>query len=189
MRRMKKHLPLILGIGLPALFLVAVLLVSLAPRLGPKPAHDALLSSDDYRYGGGDYTYEVKDGHLTRQPNEAALLEWHYEGGSSYQARREPDPTRAPKFYRYSFADQTVRLVSFEDATKLSLDPGPSSDDGFSVGGSDYYGGGLLVEIVGGRSGRGATFPLYRNGKLVERVSVPSGLASYGSPSFVAWIN
>lgn len=179
--RKRSPWPSIVGFGLPVAFLAIVLVAFLARGAGEKPGHDFLVVSSGYPYGD-DYSYAVADGHLARRVNQQALLEWQ----GQVQVARKPDPTRAPQIYRYVVSSDSVKLVSYEDAAKLSLDAGPTSDDGFTVGLTDYGGEGIF-SLMGG-SGPNPTLPIYRDGALVGRLPLPSSLAQYGQPSFLAWI-
>ena len=185
---MKNHWPLILGVGVPALFLLAVLGVAFLPRLGAGPSHDILLTGGNGYYPSGDYVDKIENGRLARRPNEEALLEWRYDGGTSYQVRREPDPARAPKLYRYGIADGSLKELSLEEATRLSLDAGPTSDDGFSVGQTGYIDSGIF-ELFGSRGSRAGQLPVYRDGKVVDELVLPTSSGYYyGGLAFLAWI-
>ncbi len=189
---MQKHWPLVLGIGVPALFLLIVLGVALLPRSGEGPSHDILFSGSEngYRYYGEDYIDTVENGKLVRRPNEAALSEWHNGSDPSvpgYSVRREPDPARAAIFYRYDVEDGSMKKISFEEASALDLDAGPTSDDGFSVGSLGYYGGDGIFEIFGSSRSRAARIPVYRDGRTVYEITLPTD-SYYGSPTFLAWI-
>jgi hypothetical protein len=132
-----KYIPLIVAISLPILFMVVLALVVLLPNMNIKPQHDFLYTTfsqkqmyDAYGYGQVQYKnmYDIKDDKLVLKP---LVLQ------KPVSTPTFPQPTfvyeDAPKLYYYSIKEQTSQEISFDEASKLILQKGPSSPDGYTV--------------------------------------------------------
>jgi hypothetical protein len=129
------------GIALPILLIGALFAVIYLPSLNVKPAYDFVYSSEGEYYGPyRQYknSYEVKGGRLVIRENSFPEDAVPYED--------------APRLYRYTVADDTVREISFEETAQFSLEPGPSSPDGYIVS-YEYRGSGSFFPFGGSSSG------------------------------------
>lgn len=176
---MKKHWPLAVGIGVPVVFLLGVIAFALMPRLGPKPSHDILL------WGTGDRYYDSPRCSLEVEKGKVVVDGSEPYGAPTPSLARADVPCQPPVIYRYGVGDRSLREISLEDAQKLSVDAGPTSDDGFVVGGPVYRGD--LLDLFGG--GRDERLGIYRDGRKVDEVVLPQDRYYYGGPNFLAWID
>ncbi len=149
---MKKHIPLIIGLLLPIIFIVVMAIVVYLPSMGIKPEHNFLYTTSgasDYYYNNRpQYTekYDIDSaGRLTTIKEEVVVDKNRDYGYTPKQG--------APELYLYDVKAETSKQVTLEEAQKFVLERGPSSPDGYSVVYDYNNSGGLMSEIVGGRSG------------------------------------
>lgn len=115
---MRKHLPLILAFSLPILMTALVALSIFIPRLYIKPKYSFLFLESEY--GNGIYRYTVSNNQLTRQE-------------STHNAADNSFNSLSPQIYLYDVNTDSQKLVSFEEAMRLPLDPLGRSPDGFEL--------------------------------------------------------
>ncbi len=131
-----KNLPLMVGIALPLLLIGGISLVIFGPSLSVKPVHDFIYTSDDDYYSyARDYqnSYRVVGGRITLEAVQPQL---------GYTPAKT-----APPLYLYDVQTDTAHQITFEDALRYTLDPGPSSPDGYSI--TYQYGHDGIFELFG----------------------------------------
>ncbi len=137
---MRNNIPLLVGIALPIIIIVAVAAFIFLPSISIKPAHDFLYTNerDQYNYNViFKNDYDVVDKKLVLKPRTLPTIEPTYP-------RVIED---APRLYRYEVKTNTAHEIPFKDAALLSLVPGPSSPDGYTV---EYrYGHDGIFELFG----------------------------------------
>ncbi len=164
---LRKHLPLIIGLAIPAAMVLLVAASIVVPGLLVKPQHDFLyLTSADY---ATNWDLAVEEGTLVnvRQKN----------GFST-------DGSPVPVLYVHDMTTNESRRVTVEEAKKLTLDPSQISPDGFELvqGGSR---GGFL--FYSGNADYNAQY--LRGHGVSKRMNVKTeGQRSYGSIRFIGWI-
>ena len=151
---MKKNLPLIVGISLPIFFIIAMFLAVVAPSFFIKPQHNFIYSlySSDY-YGSSKYEngFGVEDGRIVLIPFVAKVQE-------------NLNKIEMPPLYLYNVKENTTHLISFDEASDLILDPGPSSQDGY-IAEYQYGGHDGVFEIFGSDGDRSGVYVSKGNSK------------------------
>lgn len=177
-----KNLPIIIGIALPLVFIAVISIVLFVPSLFVKPGYDFLYTTDerDYYYdydGAYQNTFRVVDGRITLEP---------------VAVRSDVVPVKPlvykaamPTLYRYDVETDTSREVSFVEAQKLSLDPGPSSPDGYTV---EYdYGHDGIFEIFGS-NGNGNAYVISKGNGGKRLTGLAGDRYYYGNFRLLGWV-
>lgn len=174
-----KNLPIIIGIALPLIFVVVISLVISLPSVNIHPQHNFIYTTQSQYY---DYlnqyknNYKVTNGQLVKEP--VVLLDNLPPAKVTYRAD-------APPLYIYDVNTDTSHEISFEDAQKLSLDAGPSSDDGYSVG-YEYSNDGIF-ELFG--SSRNSTGFFVSKGNAHKKLNISNTNYYQGNFKFIGWVN
>jgi hypothetical protein len=175
---MKKHIPLLIGISLPVLFILVISAVIYLPVLSIKPQHDFIYVAQN-EYAPYDqaskYIYDIKDGKVITKPNTKKFPE--------QILLNEP-----PKLYMYDINTDTSHEISLADAQKLSVDPGPSSPDGYMV---EYkYGHDGIFELFGSDNGSNGYYVSKDNGsKKLKGIVNFNGYWGYNEGfKIIGWI-
>jgi hypothetical protein len=171
MNFLKKNPALIIGIVLPFLFIAILLIVAVVvPSLSTKPSHDFLYVTDGYDnynypapYQQYKNKYVVVDGRLALQPLmtftapavPAPAAPTPVPGMNSSQPNMPASTTMAdaPILFLYNILTDSSHEISFADADKLALDPGPTSPDGYTV--QYKYGNDGVFGLFGGDNSQG----------------------------------
>lgn len=156
------NLPLIVGISLPLVFIVIISVVVFLPSFFVKPQYDFVYTTIDqsYDYYGYDQgyknTYGVENGKIVLEPVPVRL---------DLSLKRELVVYKGekPPLYRYDVKTNTSHEISLKEAQSLSLDPGPSSPDGYTVSFENRDDG--IFEIFGSNSSNSGLFISKGNAK------------------------
>ena len=171
-----KNLPLIVGIAMPVVFILIISLVVFTPSLFVKPQHNFIYTASDnypaYGYDRYKNTYKIENNHLTLVP---VILNTN-----------ETVHGDMPTLYMYDVKTDTTHLLSFDEAKKLSLDPGPSSPDGYTV--SYKYGNNGIFNLFGSNGNDSGYFISKDKGS--KRLKGLTDTRYYGSNNFqiIGWI-
>ena len=186
---MKNNLPMLVGIGLPVAFVVALFaFVALPGMFGAKPSVDFIFSTkgDPLYRNVSVCEYDVVDGKLVRE-------NYNDYAGDSVEFPVEPKKIEpctnknSPELYQYSAATGALRTLSFEDAQKLVLDQGPTSSDGFIVRtSSQQYD---IFYVLGAGENR-STIEIVKDGRARVTIDFPADEYYYYEDrfDFVGWI-
>jgi hypothetical protein len=157
-----------LAVAIPVVVVAAVALSIYLPRLFVHPTTDFVSVVDDTHYAGDSGAdYRLVDGRIVEAPTATF--------GSATRGR----------LYRYDVKTGRAQPLTLAQAQALTLDPTPTSPDGFRVVYADGSGGGLFP--FGGDGGSAA---VYLDGRGVRlKLDLPVG-RSYESNGFhfVGWI-
>lgn len=150
-----KHLPLVVGILLPLVFVGVAVGMSVASTSKIQPAHDFIYVTDQSPYATFASEYRVES-------DRVVLVSTPVVEG------REGTRRGAPTLYRYNVKENTTTALSEADARALSVTPGPSSPDGYIVehryGGSfGIFGGGDESGFYVSKEGVGKRLPALTN--------------------------
>jgi hypothetical protein len=170
----RKNIPLIVGLALPLLMIIAVAVSIYVPRLyAEKPATDFLyVIGDTHFYGYGYSQYAVVNGRLEKQELPEELRQ-----------EAPPIPRGDVRFFVHNTEHNASREITLEEAQALTLDSLQESPDGFSL-------------VRGGQIG--GVFPFFYNGQDTQdwylrgrgvsySMDVRRG-AGYDSLHFLGWI-
>lgn len=163
-----KHLPLLIGILLPLIFVGVAVSMSVVATNKIQPAHDFIYVTDQVPYSGYANEYVVQNDRIVLV--STPVLEGR-EG-----ARRD-----APTLYRYNVRENTTTALSEADIKALSVTPGPSSPDGYVV--DHRYGGSFGIFGGGDESG----FYVSKEGAGKRLPALTNARGSYGF-SVIGWI-
>jgi hypothetical protein len=187
---MKQHLPIILAIALPVVFILGVFVFGTGKFFKEPVENDFLFSAQgsaqEVRY---KYVYEFNDDKLTLVPRYPSDKGGFYdEYGNYIEATDEvPDPDFAPNLYVYSAKEDLVSQISYADAAKLELIGGPSSPEGFYVEPYHYSSNDFLYLFGSSRSDGPV---IVKNGQVVREIGFPNNnYYWYGDFTFVSWID
>lgn len=125
--RMKNNLPLIVGVSIPLLVVVAVALSIYLPGLFVEPQYNFLYTTGDGQNGyyTGYYEYVVRDGKLIKQ--EVKVPDEIKRNYPPYP------PSSEIKFFVHDVKLNKSKQISFDEASRLKLDSNVQSPDGFEV--------------------------------------------------------
>ena len=169
-----KHLPLIVGIGLPLLCVALLSAAIYIPRQSLKPAHDFVYSQRSGYSSGAMYSYSVVNGKITRS----------VRNGYNTDASLSPD-AETGGLYLYDIETDTVRPLLWAEAKTLSFEPNNLSSDGYRVDYGSRNSG--ILELFGDSD---------RNNLYVTKGNVRRALSgmtdnqyrySYGF-TFIGWV-
>jgi hypothetical protein len=149
-----RYIPVAIAIALPFLFLIALTIAIYLPNIGIKPAHDFIYTSElPARFDGFTHHYEVVDNQIASRvviPEDVADVEPYL------------DPTY-PILYRYDIETNTAKVITLEEAQALTVEPGPSSPDGYTV--TFEYGHNGIFELFGSSGSDSGYVIMKGNGK------------------------
>ena len=119
-----KNLPLIIGITLPIVFIVIISIIIYIPALSIRPSYNFIYTTnDDYAYNQVyRNTYNVVNGHIALQNIDVKppLTNQVYKGD-------------APDLFFYDVKTNTATKITPDQAKAYTLDPGPTSPDGYTI--------------------------------------------------------
>ena len=170
-----KHLPVLIGIFLPVIFIVIITIVIFAPSLSIKPEHNFLYIADkNYLEYNQQYqhTYAVRDSLIVLEP---------------ITPREDVIQTEeSPTLYLYDVKKNTSHQISFAEAQNYFLDPGPSSPDGYTI--VRDYGHDGIFELMGSNDSNNGYFISKDNGK--KKLSGLDGRRYWheGNFTLIGWI-
>jgi len=180
-----KNWSLILGIALPLIFIITLCLIIFLPSSFLRPQYDFLFTnSSAYEYPYKPYAniFGVQDGKLVSTPLPEDYVNNNnkaYGGSIDY-----------PPLYRYNVKDDAIHQISKSEGEALSLDPGPSSPDGYLVQYEYNYGNDGIFELFGSSRGNASGYYLTKGRGQRKLRGFDSG--SYGSYQgnfkFIGWI-
>jgi len=172
---MKKHLPLIVGISLPIIFILLISIAIFVPSFFIKPQYNFIYSSEDY-YGynqGYKNTYAVEDGSIVLQalpvqPNQT------YKGDS-------------PTLYLYDVKNNSSHKITLNETKKYTIDSGPSSPDGYTIKYERNHDG--IFELFGS-NGDGSGYFIEKDSGKKELTGLINDSQYYYQNSFklIGWI-
>jgi len=186
---MKNNLPMLVGIGLPVAFVVALFaFVALPGMFGAKPSVDFIFSSDNGEMYRNDSTceYDIIEGKIVREGYNVYV-------GDSVELPiepKKPEPCtdkNSPELYQYSASTGALRVISFEDAQKLALDEGPTSSDGFMVRMSSHQYD--IFDVLGAGENR-SRIEIVKDGRARVTIDFPADEYYYYEDrfDFVGWV-
>jgi hypothetical protein len=196
----KKHLPLVVAIALPIIFIGILALVIMLPSMRISPQHDFLyidlqessVGSRAYPYVNIQYqnTYKVVDGKLTMQPIGGLQSDGSRimpDGSKAFPYEGENvEYVEAPTLYYYSVTENTSREISFADAQQLPLSAGPSSPDGYTV--KYEYNSDGIFELFGSDNNSGHVIMKGNGRKMLT--GMPTSEYYYGDNfTLIGWVN
>src|ERR1035437_6083899 len=176
-----KNLPLLVGIALPILFILIISIVVFTPSFFIKPQFNFLYSSADQNsysyYQGYRSSFVVNDGQLSLNafPDQRNGVKVEYKADM-------------PPLYLYDVKTDSSHQISFSEAQKYNLDPGPSSPDGYTVK-YEYNSEGIFG--IFGSSGNNAGYFFEKDGgkKKINGLSNAGNGYYYssGSMGIIGW--
>jgi hypothetical protein len=188
-----KYMPLIVAITLPVVFMIVLAFVILVPNMSIKPTHNFVYTTfsekqiyDAYAYGYGQIqyknTYDIK--------NEKIILKPLIFQKPIVNPNTVPQPTfvyeDAPKLYYYDVQAQTSREISFEEASTLTFQKGPSSPDGYIVT-RDYSNSTGIFDLVGSNNSTGYVITKGNGKKILS--GIVADTQYYGNEvTIIGWI-
>lgn len=171
------YLPLIIGISLPVIFIVIISIVIFVPSFSIKPQHNFMYTTKDTYYSDGqEYknNYTIKDGRVVSEP----ILSLTPQKNTS-QAKTSP-------IYFYNMETRSSHQITLEQAQEYSVDPGPSSPDGYTI--IYEYGHDGIFELFGSSNENRGHFISKDNRKKKLNGIVLDEYYSYTDFEFIGWI-
>ncbi len=172
-----KNLPLIIGIALPIIFILIISVIIFTPSLSIKPSHNFIYTTENQYYYGYDQgyknMYKIENGRVALEPLPVRPTPYVYKGDM-------------PTLYIYDVRTDSSHQISFSEAQSLSLDPGPSSPDGYTV--SYQYGHDGIFELFGSNNDNNGYFVSKGNGKKKLSGLTSDIYRNQGNFKFIGWI-
>lgn len=164
---MKKNLSLIIALSLPILMVIAVAISIYVSKKSINPRYDFLYTVK----GGYDKPYFNIGVSNNRVTKSAAPQD-------PYWKDQLPED---PSLYIYDVKNNTNKQISYDEATKLRIDAGPQSPDGYTVdrGGSN--------SVIFYSSSNYNQFYI-KNNSAAKAIDLGLDTASYYDYRFVGWI-
>jgi len=169
-----KHLPLIVAISLPIIFIIIISIVIFTPSLFINPQYNFIYSTDNYGYNQGyKNTYVVENNHISLQAVPV-------EQNQTYAGD-------APTLYMYDVRTNSSHQITFSEAQNYILDPGPSSPDGYTLQYESSNDG--IFDLFGANQNRSGYFVEKNNGKKELTGLTNSNQYFYqGNFKLIGWI-
>ncbi len=181
-----KHLPLIIGISLPFIFIIVGLSILLIPDLFIKPAHDFIYINERVNYGyNREYknTVKVESGKIALEP---LFIEDQSNTAIGPQAQAQSLQKDIPTLYRYDMKSDTSHQITLEEAQGYEVDPGPSSPDGYTV--AYKYGHNGIFELFGSNNNQDGYF-ISKDGTQKKLHGLTNNNSGYrGDFTLIGWI-
>jgi hypothetical protein len=175
-----KNLPLVVGIALPLVFILIISVVIFAPSFFITPHYNFLYSVDEnyYAYGPSGYQngYIVTGDHLNLEAYPVV------KNGVPQVYRGEKPP-----LYLYDVKTDSSHQVSFDDAKNYTVDPGPSSPDGYTV--KYEYSNEGIFGLFGSSGNNYGYFVEKDNGKKkLNGIAATDRYSYQGNFKFIGWV-
>lgn len=164
---------LFIAISLPVLLIVVLAAFYVIPNSLAQPHYD-FIYFDTSDYANQHYTIQLVNKKVV------ATLDKYYINTNT-TTRTDTDQI---KIKRYHVASKVVDTLTIEEANKLTLSGSAESPDGFTIGGSNSYGGLVSEVLVGGQYD--SYDQLYLHKGLTKK-KVNLGTSRYGF-NFIAWV-
>ncbi|MDQ3014506.1 MAG: hypothetical protein M3Q73_01430 [bacterium] len=178
---MKKHIPLLIGMALPFIFIIIIAVVVYLPSTFVNPEYDFLYSTNERYYYDRLYKnyYDIENGKIVvRSYNLSSSTI------NSYQPRQVED---LPPLYRYDIETDASREITFEEVQKLNLDPGPTSPDGYTIA-YRYNHDGIFELFGSSNSNRGFYISRGKGKKNLPSITMNGNYYSESSLKLVGWV-
>lgn len=166
----KKNKPLIIGFAIPILMILFIAASVYIPGLFSQPKYDFLYAAPNAFYY--ENFYGVKNGRVTLNP-QPTVSNPHYK----------PGPT--PQLYVHDVKANKSRPVSFEEASKFTLDPSTESPDGYTI--KDDNGSSTFFLFGGFDRDYNSQYIVGHN--VSKKLDVKAiGVNYYGTIDFIGWL-
>ncbi len=147
-----QYLPLIVGVSLPLILILAISIVIFTPSLLVNPKHNFIYTTSSAYY---PYNYEYRNTYKVE--NDRLVLE-------AVPPRENITQTKdLPTLYVYDVRSDSAHQITFEEAQDYSIDLGPSSPDGYTL--IYQYGNNGIFELLGSGNDNRGYFISRSNGK------------------------
>jgi hypothetical protein len=175
-----KNLPIVIGIALPVIFIIAIFFVVSIPKNNASSQYSfiyAYESMDPY-YHEYKNTYEIVNNKIVTKALPEPKKDSYYD---------RPAVRDYPILYIYDVKTDSSKEISLSDAQKYNIEPGPSSPDGYTVG-YVYGHSGIFDEILLGGNRRNDGYYMTKDSSQ-KKVNI-AGPYSYYSGNFriIGWI-
>ena len=176
--KITKNIPLLVGIALPIIFILAISIIIFTPALFIKPQYNFLYSNtDSYYYGdnnGYSNTYRVENNRLSLSPLPTTT-------GVVYKGANPP-------LYLYDVKNNSTHQVDWNEAKNFNIDRGPSSPDGYIV--KYQYSNDGIFELFGSNGNQNGYVISKGNGsKKLNGLNLTAyGYNNSGNFKFIGWV-
>lgn len=177
MKYLKAHWPLVVGLGLPVVFILVIFLSVYIPTKTAKPSQDFVYVYGNYSGYGENYI--VKDGKLVlekepgyvRMPSDSQKINY-----------------KIPEIYIYHVEAGESKKIDYSQAQGLKLNINQESRDGFRI---EYGGGrgGLFFDMFGGGD-RDYNSKYVSKGAYSKKLNLPYSSPDiyYSDFQFMGWV-
>ncbi|MEI8337586.1 MAG: hypothetical protein WCF92_00385 [bacterium] len=177
-----KHLPLIIGISLPIVFIIIISAVIFIPSISIRPQYNFIYTSGNNQYQYNQIysnTYSVENNQLVLQTVPVQI-----EQKNNPNIKVIEDSI----LYLYDVKNNTSHQITFDEAKKYIVDAGPSSPDGYTV--KYEYNNSGIFDLFGGSQNNGSGLFIEKdNGKkALTGMTNNNQYSYYGDFKLIGWI-
>ena len=177
----KENIPLVVGLAIPVLMVIALAAIIFLPRAYVQPQYD-------FVYSTGDYPVYINDSDNTRTEYRVVNNTIEKDVTPDQSEQRFPRYDAPPKFYRYSVAEQRSQELNSEELLSLTVDPAKESPDGFRLTYAREHDN-FLEAFFGGRD---RSQQVLAKGSVSIEVQLTTGAKSsnyyWRDSGFIGWI-
>lgn len=128
----KKHLPEIVALTIPLVFILGVIIYLNLPNLTAEPEYDFLFASHDKVFTVNEVGHLIKNDLQVDRLVEKELDRYHNREVRTPEEIRDSLENRL-RIYRYHLEDDQVKELSPEEAQQLELISDSTSPDGYTI--------------------------------------------------------
>ncbi len=167
--KITKNIPLLIGIALPVIFILAILIIIFTPSFFIKPQYNFLYLDSNLEFYYPKYYTNYSNTYVV-VGNRLSLSPFPVIQGVLYKEGNIP-------MYLYDVKSNSIRQVDWNEAKNFNIDPGPSSPDGYIV----KYQYNEVFELFG--SGKNFGYTIFKD----NRSKKLNGLDSINF-KFIGWV-
>lgn len=171
----KEHIPVIIGLSLPFVFVIALALFIYLPNTKIDPQHDFLYTVSNNSNDRYQEKFVITNERIEAEQNTNLNGRTNIEAGT-------------PDLFYYDVEDNTSRKIDLSQAEAYRLDPGPSSPDGYTVEYRRSHNG--IFEVFGSSNNKNGFYITKDNGakKLNGVTSSNNYYYYYNNFQLVGWV-
>ncbi len=180
-----KHIPLLVAIALPILFIIILAVTLFVPSSKINPEFNFLYidSSEQWKTSFNTFryenTYEVENNKIVKK----TII---YSKSENLMYEDKIEKKDSPSLYLYDVEENTSKIITFEDAQDLDLEQGPSSPDGYTV--KFEYNSDGIFELFGSNNDAGYYITKGSGKKILSGIGSSADYYGQNDIKLIGWI-